>query len=507
MNFFDAYFTSGFFTGVQSFAIAILVLLVGWLIAKMIANGVEKALKKTKFVEKIISTFQESESEPRMDSSKVISRVVYYILLVVVFIVFFNILNLNMIANPLADLISTFLLFIPAVLKAAIILAFAYILGILAQWLVTTGSKTVNIDKLFVKLKVVDSEEKAQEYLTTIGRVTFYLILLLFIPGVLDALSIYGVAEPFSGVLATVLAFILKLIAAIIIFAIGWFLGKFIKRIISNLLHTVGSEKLVKKLRLEKLFEEVTLASFIGNIVFVLILIPVTISALEKLELTGITDPAIGMLHQVMEMIPNILIAVAIVLIGIWAGKFLGDIVGNFLARTGFNNITANMHIGNKKMESDTMTPSTIVGYIVQVLVIFFLTVQALYLIKLDFLVDIASAITAYLPNVLAAVIILGIALIIANIIEKILVNLLSGPATRILAGFAKYAIMALAVFMALTQLGIATSIVASAFTLVLGALALAFGLAFGLGGKDFARKYLDKFDRTIEETKVKEDR
>src|SRR5690625_466434 len=193
MNFFDAYFTSGFFTGVQSFAIAILVLLVGWLIAKMIANGVEKALKKTKFVEKIISTFQESESEPRMDSSKVISRVVYYILLVVVFIVFFNILNLNMIANPLADLISTFLLFIPAVLKAAIILAFAYILGILAQWLVTTGSKKVNIDKLFVKLKVVDSEEKAQEYLTNIVIVTFYLILLLFISGVLVSFRHIGV--------------------------------------------------------------------------------------------------------------------------------------------------------------------------------------------------------------------------------------------------------------------------------------------------------------------------
>src|SRR5699024_6236448 len=138
-------------------------------------------------------------------------------------------------------------------------------------------------------------------------------------------------------------------------------------------------------------------------------------------------------------------------------------------------------------------------------LIIFFLTVQALYLIKFDFLVKIATAITAYLPNVLAAVVILGVALIIANITEKVLVNLLSGPAIRILAGFAKYAIMALAVFMALIQLGIANSIVASAFTLILGALALAFGLAFGLGGKDFAKKYLDKFDKTIEETEMKD--
>lgn len=504
MDYFDTYFTSSFFTGVQNFVVAILVLLIGWLIAKLIANGVEKAVEKMDLNEKLFNKFREGEPDPRVNYSKIINKVVYYILLVVVFIVFFNILNLNMIANPLSDLISTFLLFIPAVLKSAIILAFAFILAMIAQWLVTTGGKKVHIDKVFVKLNVADTVEKAEEYIITTGKIVFYLIILLFIPGVLEALSIYGVAEPFSGVLSTILAFIPKLIAAAIIFAIGWFVAKFVKGMVANLLKAVGSEKLVKKLNLVKLFEGTTLASFVGNVVFVLILIPVTISALDKLELTGITGPAIGMLYQVMELIPNIIVAIVIILIGIWAGKFLGGFVNNLLTNLGFDNITANMQIGNKKVDSNRMTPSTIVGYIVQVLVVFFLTVQALYLIKLDFLVDIASAITAYLPNVLAAVIVLGVALIIANIVEKILVNMLSGPAIRILAGFAKYAIMALAVFMALTQLGIATSIVASAFTLILGALALAFGLAFGLGGKDFAKKYLDKFDRTIEETKVK---
>lgn len=505
MDFFDAYFTASFFTGIQNFVVAIIVLLIGWLIAKLIANGIEKAVKKSNLDEKLFSKFREGEPDPRLDSSKIIGKVVYYVLLLVVFILFFNILNLNMIANPLADLISTFLSFIPVVLKAVLILAFAFILAVIAQWIVVTGGKKINIQKLFVKLRVADTVDKAETYLTTAGKVIFYLIILLFIPGVLDALSIYGVAEPFSGVLSAVLAFIPKLIAALLIFAIGWFLAKLIKNIVMNLLHAVGSEKLVKKLHVEKLFEGTSLAAFVGNVLFVLIMIPITISALEKLELTGITEPAIGMLYQVMEMIPNILIAAAIILIGIWAGKFLGGLVDNFLSRLGFDNITANMQIGDKNVESNKMTPSKLVGYVVQVLIVFFLTVQALYIIKLDFLVGIASGITAYLPNVLAAVILLGVALIIANIVEKVLVNLLQGPAIRILAGFAKYAIMALAVFMALTQLGIATSIVASAFTLTLGALALAFGLAFGLGGKDFAKKYLDKFDRTIEETEIKD--
>ena len=53
---------------------------------------------------------------------------------------------------------------------------------------------------------------------------------------------------------------------------------------------------------------------------------------------------------------------------------------------------------------------------------------------------------------------------------------------------------------MALDQLGVAHSIVNAAFILVLGGLALAFGLAFGLGGTEFARKYLRKLDNKLDE-------
>src|SRR5699024_4979073 len=106
------------------------------------------------------------------------------------------------------------------------------------------------------------------------------------------------------------------------------------------------------------------------------------------------------------------------------------------------------------------------VGYVVQVLIVFFLAIQALNLIKLDFLVDIASSVTAYLPNVLAAVLIIGIALILGNIVEKVVTNILCGPAVRFLTELAKYTILVLAGFMELSELDIATSIVASTFPL-----------------------------------------
>src|SRR5699024_6514996 len=124
----------------------------------------------------------------------------------------------------------------------------------------------------------------------------------------------------------------------------------------------------------------------------------------------------ISMLHQVIDLIPSIIIAVLLILLGIWLGKFLGNFVTDLLARVGFDNITSNMKLGNKTVSSNSMKPSALVGYVVQVLIIFFLAIQALTLIKLDFLVDIASSVTAYLPQVLAAVLTVGIALLVGKI-------------------------------------------------------------------------------------------
>ncbi|WP_404453789.1 mechanosensitive ion channel [Virgibacillus necropolis] len=498
MNFMNDYFSASFINGLQNFVIALIVLLIGWLIAKGIAGAIEKALGKTNLDEKVFGRFRSSDKP--INSNKIIGKVVYYILLIIVFILFFNLLNLNMIANPLSDLISTFFSFIPAVLKAALILLLAWVIASLVQWLIVTGGKKVNAHQLFTKFKISNDEEEAGNFLNTIGKIAFYFILLMFIPGVLDALSIEGVAEPFSGLVATILAFIPKLVAAVLIFVVGWFVAKIIKDIVVNLLLTLGSEGLIVKLKLQKVFEGTSFASFVGNLLFVIIMIPITISALEQLELAAITEPAVAMLNDIMNMLPNILIAIALILVGIWLGRLIGGFVENFLERMGFDHLSNKMQIGNKTSKK---TPSAVVGYIVQVLIVFFLAVQALNLIKLDFLVDIASGITAYLPNVLAAVLILVVALVIANIVEKVLANILSGPASNILTSFAKYTILVLAVFMALSQLGIATEIVSSAFILILGGLALAFGLAFGLGGKEFASKYLSKFDKTIEETKV----
>lgn len=210
------------------------------------------------------------------------------------------------------------------------------------------------------------------------------------------------------------------------------------------------------------------------------------------------------MLNTILNMLPNIIIAIVLVLAGMWAGKWVNTMVSGLLHRAGFDSVL--------KMGMETRTPaklslSQVVGMIAQIIVILLFTAEALQIVQLHFLVEIATGIIAYLPNVLVAVFILGIGLYAGELVRKVLASIIKGQEFKSLAAIAKYTIIALAFFMALDQLGVAATIVNSAFIIVLSGFALAFGLSFGLGGKDFASRYLSTFERKMQNTEIDKNR
>ena len=90
------------------------------------------------------------------------------------------------------------------------------------------------------------------------------------------------------------------------------------------------------------------------------------------------------------------------------------------------------------------------------------------------------------------------VAFVGAAMLEAVLVK--ANPKATAIATIAKIAIYVVAGFMILSQLGIASSIVETAFVITLAAIAVSFALAFGLGGKDFAKKTLDRVDEKIDQ-------
>lgn len=485
-----------YFDKIPNLLFALLVLLVGWLAAKGIGKAVEAALKKSNLDDKLFSNL----GQRKYSSEVIVGKIVYYLLLVFVWIIFFNMLNLSLIATPLVQMLSTITAAIPNLLKAALILLFAWVAATLIRILFKKGAAMVHLEHLLVKWKMATSELAAITKVNSIAKALFYFVLLLFLPAVLGALQLKGISEPFENILSTILAFIPKLFAAALIVFIGWLIAKLVRDILTNFLKSMGTERLGQRLGLVKAVEGASPSSIIGNIAFILILIPTIITALEKLELKGISEPAIAMLNKVLALIPNIAVAVLLILVGLWLGKWVERMVTQMLWRLRLNHFFQRIGIGSGDAEQSRYTPSQIVGLLAKIVVILLFTVEALQIVHLAFLVTLATAVIAYLPMVFAALIILGIGLFLGHLVEGILKSVLKKNYSRTLAAAAKYAIFTIAIFMALDQLGVAHSIVNAAFILVLGGLALAFGLAFGLGGKEFAAKWLGKLDRKLDE-------
>lgn len=473
---------------------ALLVLVIGWLVAKAIGKGIEAALKKTSLDNKLFSDFDNRKYSIEF----IIGKIVYYFLVVVVWIIFFNMLQLSLIAQPLVTMVSMITAAIPNLLKAALILLFAWVLAISLRFLIKKGAAKIGLEQKLVKWKMTSSLLEASHKVNQVANAIFYFVLLLFLPGVLSALEMEGISEPFSNALSMILAFIPKLFAAALIVFIGWAIAKIVRDILTNFLKNTGADKLGQRFEIMKNVEEASLSSIIGNLVFILILIPTIITALEKLELNGIADPAIAMLQNVLSLIPNIIVALLLLLVGVWLGKWVEKIVTQVLWRLKLDSVFHQIGIGSTS-EPPKYTLTQMVGMLVKVVVILIFTAEALQIVHLEFFVTLATGVIAYLPMLFAALFILGIGLYLGHFIERIIQNVFNHSYSHAISAIAKYTIYVITVFMALDQLGVAHSIVNAAFILILGALALAFGLAFGFGGKDFAAKYLRKLDDKLE--------
>ncbi|MFD1204596.1 mechanosensitive ion channel [Sporosarcina contaminans] len=490
-------YLSNIFSWLPELIIGLLVLLVGFFIAKAVENAVRKRLKKSRVNERL------DVEESKWNMEKIIGKVFFYGILLLAFLLFFNIMNASMIAAPFMTMYSGIGGAVLSILKAGLILLLAWVLALIVKKVLLTVGKKLNLNKYVAKAGASPKEVDQSKWVETAANISFYVILLIFIPAVLHALGLSGISGPFEGMLSSIVHFIPKLVAAVLIFLVGWLVAKIVRNILTKLLESVGVDRAAHKLKLSSYVKGTSVSSVVGTIVFILIMLPVTISALEVLDIEGISQPAIAMLNDMMTMLPKIAVAIFLVLVGVLLAKWIKGIIVSLLDNLGINSLFGKM--GVKQTGITMPTLSQMIGTIVQVIVILLFAVEALQVLNLHFMVTLATGIFAYLPMVIAALIILAVGFYLSNLAEKFVGSILTtkSGSPHILRYVAKYAILAFAFFMALSQLGIAPAIINAAFILTLGGVALAFGLAFGLGGKEHASRYLSKMESSLQEADV----
>ncbi len=388
------------------------------------------------------------------------------------------------------------------ILQAVILLVIAFIAAGIARWLVL---------KLINKTKLKEVEEKAavkplaapnttvktkMSLGNFIANLVYFIVFMLFVPGIFSSLGVIGVSEPITTFLVTILNYLPNVIGAAIVIAVGILIASLVRMLLVPVFEKLKINKLQEKAGME-VTDEAKLSQTLAFIVYVLILIPVVIIALDVLDISVISEPAQAMLSIVISFIPNIVAALILIWLGTLIGKFAGALVRKLVASSGVDKKIRDL-IGEEKFPKFVL--SAAVGLIVQILVDIFFIVQGLSVLNLTVFDEIGMAIIAYLPNVLAAALIFGIAFLLGNGVEK----LLTKNGFKSYGKIAHVAIMIVAVFMMLNQLGIAPVLVNTAFILALGAIAVAFAIAFGIGGRDFAKKQLGDLDEAID--KIKKD-
>jgi hypothetical protein len=210
-----------------------------------------------------------------------------------------------------------------------------------------------------------------------------------------------------------------------------------------------------------------------------------------------IVEPVREMLTKIMAYLPVLLGALVILIIGWLVAKAIQRIVDWLLKTVRFDmmadkaGISEVLRKGNLKTNAREVV-SGLVYWLIMIMVLV-MVVNALGLPKAS---DILASLFAYIPKVIGALFVLVVAMFLANFVSGI-VRTAAGnanlPQPEILAGISRWAIIIFAVTISLEQLGIASLLVTATFNIILGGIVLALALAFGLGGKDAAARYLEE--------------
>ena len=198
-------------------------------------------------------------------------------------------------------------------------------------------------------------------------------------------------------------------------------------------------------------------------------------------------------LDSLLGFIPNILGFLVILVIGYLIARVVKGVVAKVLEKVGLDRTLHSSDAGRYvEKVSPGASPARLIGSVAFWFIFLFAISAAIGALKIAALTSFIADVQAYLPNIVVALLIFVIAAALAGAIGGAVHRLMGDtPTGRMVRAIVPALIMAIAVFMVLDQLRIAPQIVTITYAALLGMLALAGALAFGLGGRDVAAQML----------------
>ncbi|MEO6154903.1 MAG: mechanosensitive ion channel [Thermomonas sp.] len=486
---------------------AVAILLVGWIVALIAAGATRKGLGALRTNERLAAQTRSS-----FDFERFGGRIVFWALLLLTLIGVFSVLHVDGVSGPLSTLATTVMMYLPRLLLALVLALVAWLIATLVRTVVNKALGATRMDE-----KLSESADM-QPLSNTMGNVAYWLVLLLFLPAIVGALQIDGLMIPLSNMTAGFLAILPNLFAAVIIGVVGWIIAKAVRGLVTNLLAATGIDRF-SETRDET--RGLKLSQLGGTLAFILVIVPTLIAALDALRIEAISAPLTNMLGIFLAALPNVLAAAAILILAWFIGRFVAELVAKLLANLGFDRLPERIGLGHAFASSNishsivmpsgepvafnelpltadvappgnpaipaqpSLSLSELGGRLALFFIMLFATVEAAGMVGFDGVHGLLEDFIAFGADVLLGLVIFLVGFWLADLAAKAVER--ANPDSRGLAQIARVAILGLVLAMGLRAMGVADDIVNLAFGLILGAIAVAVALAFGLGGRDAA--------------------
>lgn len=307
------------------------------------------------------------------------------------------------------------------------------------------------------------------------------LLTIFVLMAVLQHFGLTDVLAPLKDMLNKFLAAVPNIIGAGVIGYAGWVIAKIVSELVG-----VGLGKVDRQLAL-KMGNQGTQGMKISKIgssfIFAAILIPIAVSALGVLNIPSITGPASDMLNKLLTAIPNIIGAGIILAVTYFVAKFVISMLTSVLDGMNVNEMPQKLGIAD--MFSASFTPTKLIGNVIMFFSMLTAATAAVNTLGIEIISNIFAKVLEFGGGILVG----GVILVVGYFLSTLAYNKLKQYSSGGMANIARFAILGLVLAMGLRAMGLADNIVNMAFGFTLGAVAIALALAFGLGGREAAKR------------------
>ena len=380
--------------------------------------------------------------------------------------------------------------YIPNLVGALAILIIGWLVARVISVIVGKALRHTGLGKRLASWMTDKEGAEGVESERLVAKGVFWLIMLFVLIAVFQVLGLTLITEPLNRLLNEMFQYAPRLLGAGLLLLFAWIVATVLKFVVTRVLTGVKIDERLSSEIGKKKDRRLPVTKSIAEIVYWLVFLFFLPAVLGTLGLEGLLQPVQGMLDKMLSVLPHLFAAALLLVIAWFIARIVQRIVTNLLTGIGFNSILARLGVGKEPTKGER-TLSEVMGYLVLAVIMLFAIMGASRLLGFTLLADMLAQFTAFTGHVVVGLIILALGLFLANLASNAIKASKMAQA-KFFALAARIAILVLVGAMALRQMGLANEIINLAFGLLLGAIAVAVALAFGLGGREIAAREIE---------------